>query len=480
MEPGPGDRCRHGIRQRLAHDAARRRRTRTSSASSTRPRSSARTACPTRCSSTPSRRTLEVSHAIIAGAGGAAHLPGMLAAKTTVPVLGVPAPSRHLSGQDSLLSIVQMPAGVPTATFAIGDAGATNAALFAVAMLAIARRRAARAARSLPCRTARCRSIVGAAPTRMTSSPVPILPPATIGMLGGGQLGKYALAAANAMGYRTVVVDPDPGAPARVVADVHVVAAYDDSPTLEHLADELLRGDDRVRKRPGRGARPPRRIGAGCTFGRRGGSRAGPDRGEGLSRRPRRRRSDRTSQHRSDLDPTQRRRGRTSWRGPERSSRPPDSATTARDSVACRVAPSSTPPWPSSPATTASSKRCSISAPRSASSSRAPRTAPSRAGRSPRTSTSTASSICPWPRLGSPTQLAARATELAVAVAEHLAYVGVLAVEMFVVGDDQLLVNEIAPRPHNSGHWTLDASADQPVRTADPCGVRRRARRHRR
>jgi 5-(carboxyamino)imidazole ribonucleotide mutase len=74
--------------------------------------------------------------AIIAGAGGAAHLPGMLAAKTTVPVLGVPAPSRHLSGQDSLLSIVQMPAGVPTATFAIGDPGATNAALFAVAMLA--------------------------------------------------------------------------------------------------------------------------------------------------------------------------------------------------------------------------------------------------------------------------------------------------------------------------------------------------------
>ena len=74
--------------------------------------------------------------AIIAGAGGAAHLPGMLSAKTLVPVLGVPVPSRHLSGNDSLLSIVQMPAGVPTATFAIGEAGATNAALFAVAMLA--------------------------------------------------------------------------------------------------------------------------------------------------------------------------------------------------------------------------------------------------------------------------------------------------------------------------------------------------------
>ena len=74
--------------------------------------------------------------AIIAGAGGAAHLPGMLAAKTIVPILGVPVASRHLAGQDSLLSIVQMPAGVPTATFAIGEAGATNAALFAVSMLA--------------------------------------------------------------------------------------------------------------------------------------------------------------------------------------------------------------------------------------------------------------------------------------------------------------------------------------------------------
>ncbi len=74
--------------------------------------------------------------AIIAGAGGAAHLPGMLAAKTTVPVLGVPVASKHLSGVDSLHSIVQMPKGVPVATFAIGPAGAANAALFAVAQLA--------------------------------------------------------------------------------------------------------------------------------------------------------------------------------------------------------------------------------------------------------------------------------------------------------------------------------------------------------
>jgi 5-(carboxyamino)imidazole ribonucleotide mutase len=74
---------------------------------------------------------------IIAGAGGAAHLPGMIAAKTRLPVLGVPVPSKHLQGLDSLLSIVQMPSGIPVATFAIGTAGASNAALYAVGVLAL-------------------------------------------------------------------------------------------------------------------------------------------------------------------------------------------------------------------------------------------------------------------------------------------------------------------------------------------------------
>jgi 5-(carboxyamino)imidazole ribonucleotide mutase len=83
--------------------------------------------------------------AIIAGAGGAAHLPGMLAAKTALPVLGVPVQSHALNGLDSLLSIVQMPAGVPVATFAIGKAGATNAALFAAAVLALEDEKVARA-----------------------------------------------------------------------------------------------------------------------------------------------------------------------------------------------------------------------------------------------------------------------------------------------------------------------------------------------
>jgi 5-(carboxyamino)imidazole ribonucleotide mutase len=73
---------------------------------------------------------------IVAGAGGSAHLPGMIASKTTLPVLGVPVPSKHLAGQDSLYSIVQMPKGIPVATFAIGEAGAANAGLFAVSLLA--------------------------------------------------------------------------------------------------------------------------------------------------------------------------------------------------------------------------------------------------------------------------------------------------------------------------------------------------------
>ena len=81
-------------------------------------------------------RTENIS-CIIAGAGGAAHLPGMLAANTTIPVLGVPVPTEHLGGKDSLLSIVQMPKGIPVATFAIGKAGAINAALFAISMLTI-------------------------------------------------------------------------------------------------------------------------------------------------------------------------------------------------------------------------------------------------------------------------------------------------------------------------------------------------------
>ncbi len=172
--------------------------------------------------------------AIIAGAGGAAHLPGMLAAKTTVPVLGVPVASRHLSGQDSLYSIVQMPAGVPVATFAIGEAGATNAALFAVSLLALDDPALAAALDAYRAERRDVAGVVAAAPG-MTSL-TPIVPPATLGILGGGQLGRYAVMAAASMGYRTIVLDPDPSAPAGLLAHEHLVAAYDDPDALRRLA----------------------------------------------------------------------------------------------------------------------------------------------------------------------------------------------------------------------------------------------------
>ena len=126
----------HGQRQRLGSDAARGRRCSSSSTSPFEARVVSAHRMPDEMFDYAEQARGRGLRAIIAGAGGAAHLPGMLAAKTTVPVLGVPVPTRYLHGQDSLLSIVQMPRGIPVATFAIGEAGAANAALFAVAMLA--------------------------------------------------------------------------------------------------------------------------------------------------------------------------------------------------------------------------------------------------------------------------------------------------------------------------------------------------------
>jgi phosphoribosylaminoimidazole carboxylase PurE protein len=176
--------------------------------------------------------------AIIAGAGGAAHLPGMLAAKTLVPVLGVPVQSKALSGQDSLLSIVQMPKGIPVATFAIGEAGAANAALFRGRHPGHRRCGAGAAPRRFPPGTGResdgdevAGGVSDFPQQRM------ILPPATLGMLGGGQLGRFFVTAAHEMGYPVWVLDPDPHSPAALIADRHLIAAYDDFPALDELAD---------------------------------------------------------------------------------------------------------------------------------------------------------------------------------------------------------------------------------------------------
>jgi hypothetical protein len=180
----------------------------------------------------------------------------MLASKTTVPVLGVPVASRHLQGVDSLYSIVQMPKGVPVATFAIGNAGAANAALFAVAMLAVNdpalrakldafRTRADRGRRGDDAaagpRRRGARGIPLLAPGRRRpvsthDGQLPILPGATLGVLGGGQLGRMFVHAAQRMGYFTAVLDPDADSPAGRVSHHHIHADYDDVDGLARLA----------------------------------------------------------------------------------------------------------------------------------------------------------------------------------------------------------------------------------------------------
>ena len=180
-------------------------------------------------------RGLEV---IIAGAGGAAHLPGMVAGHTLLPVIGVPIQSKALNGLDSLLSIVQMPAGVPVATMAIGKAGATNAGLLAVAILAA---HTARPARATACLSAAARRTSDERDAGL-NVPKPILPGSTIGVFGSGQLGRMLALAARAMGYRIHTFSPEHDSPTGQVADREVCAPYDD---LDAVRD-FVRGVDVV------------------------------------------------------------------------------------------------------------------------------------------------------------------------------------------------------------------------------------------
>ncbi len=166
---------------------------------------------------------------IIAGAGGAAHLPGMIAAKTILPVLGVPVTSRQLQGVDSLLSIVQMPRGVPVATFAIGEAGASNAGLFAVALLAI--EDVGLAKRLLQSFASSGSNGRGDGAAQIMS----IMPGAMLGLLGGGQLGRMFTMAAQSMGYRVTVLDPADESPSSSIAERHLRADYLDGNALREL-----------------------------------------------------------------------------------------------------------------------------------------------------------------------------------------------------------------------------------------------------
>jgi len=198
---------------------------------------------------------------IIAGAGGSAHLPGMVASMTTLPVLGVPVQSKALSGMDSLLSIVQMPGGVPVGTLAIGNSGATNAALLAAQILANTDSSIREAVEKL--REEQTNSVAEVPSdtehTSHSSNPVvstiqhsikeplesklqtfTLLPPGkTIGIVGGGQLAKMIAQSATQFGYRIHVYCPDKLSPAFHVCDNRTIADYKDERALKQFASQV-------------------------------------------------------------------------------------------------------------------------------------------------------------------------------------------------------------------------------------------------
>ena len=169
---------------------------------------------------------------IIAGAGGAAHLPGMCAAWTPLPILGVPVESHALHGVDSLLSIVQMPAGIPVATLAIGRPGAINAALLAAAILA----------GTDPALAARLDAYRATQSEAVPDHPHPVtvlLPNATIGIIGGGQLGRMSAMAAARLGYRVHILTPETDSPAAQVSAHATIADYEDPAALRRFAEAV-------------------------------------------------------------------------------------------------------------------------------------------------------------------------------------------------------------------------------------------------
>ena len=415
---------------------------------------------------------------IIAGAGGAAHLPGMLAAKTALPIFGVPVPTKHLQGLDSLLSIVQMPAGIPVATFAIGAAGAQNAALCAAAVLALDDPELAQRLEKL--RREQTRRVLD---LQLAGRARVILPGATLGVLGGGQLGRMFVLQARTMGYRVIVLDPDPGSPAGQVADVHLRAAYTDLAALDRLAAICAAVTTEFENVP---AEALERLARSCRVRPPvdgGGDRAGPDRREELPRGARasaRRRSVRCGPRRSCADalalgppprPAQDQPAGLRRQGPGDDRAPGGWRSGVRHgsaAVACVL-----------------EERLALETELSVVLARGDDGAVAAfpVGENRHRDGILETTVVPA-RVSRATADEARDTAARVAAA--LDYVGVLGVELFVADGGRIYVNEIAPRPHNSGHYTLDAcSADQfeqqlralcglPLARAAGCSVRSR------
>ena len=384
---------------------------------------------------------------IVAGAGGAAHLPGMAASMTRLPVLGVPVETKALAGLDSLLSIAQMPAGIPVGTLAIGKAGAVNAGLLAAAILATSRRGARRPARSLA---------QGADRQRRRKAGMIVPPGSTIGIVGGGQLGRMLALAAAQLGYRCHVYAPDADSVAgRGRGRIHAGRVR-----RRGRADPVRRRGRRrhlrVREHPDGAAsrarrnragsirrstrwRPPRTGSSEKEFVQRHGGRPAPfargRRQSGARRRARARSAPRPSSRPAASAMTARARC-----GSTRRARPRAPGTT------CAARPASSKPWSGS---TPNSRSCSAAA----------ATARWSHGRRRATATRAASSsprACP-PAPELRRRGRRRAKTLARRVADALDHVGVLAMEFFALGGEAVF-NEMAPRVHNSGHWTIEGA----------------------
>ena len=412
---------------------------------------------------------------LIAGAGGAAHLPGMLASLTLLPVLGVPVESRVLRGVDSLLSIVQMPRGVPVGTLAIGASGAANAGLLAAAILARTGSVDPRGPGPFPDRADRGRGGVARMSIRPDRSDVatgagsPLFPPASLGVIGSGQLGRMFIQAAQRMGYRAGVLERVGG---------HAGGAG--GPLDGHrprrrpcrASDPMAIGPRRSRSSSRTSRRPPCDGWPGNVRSVRAGERSGrpePAAREDLpdpARHPATRPGVRCAT------------GRNSRPLPGRLGLPLILKTAAsgydgkgqiRVEAADRLArawddPGQTPCVAEGWVDFAAEVSMVVARGRDG------RAACYPVGLNRHDRHILDSTIMPAP-VGP--IVAQEARDLALGVAQALDAVGVLCVEFFLTANGRLMVNEMAPRPHNSGHLTIEAAAasqfEQQVRAL--CGL---------